>query len=124
MLGFSRGAILPEVDYLIATHVGARAEKAFLQDLTTGALSVAWGGDEDLSRANKIRRNYRNLRLGLVDAVVIAVAERLRAEAIATPNLRHFGAISIRGGPRLLPAGPLLARFLDVNAQKKNRRRG
>ena len=38
-----------------------------------------------------------------MDAVVIAVAERLKAEAIATLDLKHFGAVKIRGGPRLLP---------------------
>ena len=53
--------------------------------------------------ANRICAKYRSLRLGLVDAVVIAVAERLEAEAIATLDLRHFGAVTIRGAPKLLP---------------------
>ncbi len=44
-----------------------------------------------------------SLGLGLVDGVVIAVSERLRAQAIATLDLRHFGAVSIQGSPRLLP---------------------
>jgi predicted nucleic acid-binding protein len=48
-------------------------------------------------------RQTSALRLGLVDAVVMAVAERLRAEAIATLDLRHFGAVKIAGAPRLLP---------------------
>jgi len=34
---------------------------------------------------------------------VIATAQRLRAEAIATLDLRHFAAVSIVGNPRLLP---------------------
>jgi predicted nucleic acid-binding protein len=38
-----------------------------------------------------------------VDAVVIAVAERLRAPAIATLDLKHFGTVAIKGRPRLLP---------------------
>ncbi|MGH8644521.1 MAG: hypothetical protein ACREX4_08730 [Gammaproteobacteria bacterium] len=38
-----------------------------------------------------------------MDAVVIAVAERLNAEAIVTLDLRHFGAVDIRGRPKLLP---------------------
>ena len=42
-------------------------------------------------------------RAGLVDGAVIAVAERLGAEAIATLDLRHFGAVAIRGRPRVLP---------------------
>jgi len=31
------------------------------------------------------------------------VAERLAADAIATLDVRHFGAFPIRGNPRLLP---------------------
>ena len=42
-------------------------------------------------------------RLGLVDAAVIATAERLKANAIATLDLRHFGAVAIKGSPRLVP---------------------
>jgi hypothetical protein len=38
-----------------------------------------------------------------VDAAVIAAAERLRATAIATLDMRHFGAVTIRGRPRLIP---------------------
>jgi hypothetical protein len=33
----------------------------------------------------------------------MAVAERLRAEAIATLDLRHFAAVSLRAPVRLLP---------------------
>jgi hypothetical protein len=33
----------------------------------------------------------------------MAVAERRKVEAIATLDLRHFGAVALRGRPRLLP---------------------
>ena len=46
---------------------------------------------------------HRALRIGLVDAVVMALAERLEVEAVATLDLRHFGAVAIKGAPRLLP---------------------
>ena len=96
-------AVLPEVDYLLATHLGAHAEEAFLDDLATGGYSVEWGEEPDLVRANELCRKYRSSSLGLVDAVVMAVAERLHARAIATLDIRHFGAVRIRGEPRLLP---------------------
>lgn len=96
-------AILPEVDYLVATELGASAQEAFLADVAGGAFSVEYGRHEDVARAHAINRKYRALRLGLVDAVVIAVAERVRAAAIATLDLRHFGAVKIAGSPRLLP---------------------
>jgi hypothetical protein len=34
---------------------------------------------------------------------VIAMAERLSASAIATLDLRHFGAVAIKREPKLLP---------------------
>ncbi len=96
-------AILPEVDYLVMTHLGAAAEQAFLRDLAQGDLRVEWGRESDLERAAALGRRYRSLGLGLVDAVVIAVSERLGAQAIATLDRRHFGAVAIRGRPDLLP---------------------
>jgi uncharacterized protein len=96
-------AVLPEVDYLLGAHLGVRAQAAFLSDLGRGEWVVDWGGEADLRRANEIATRYRALRLGLVDAAVIAAAERLRATAIATLDLRHFGAVTIRGRPRLIP---------------------
>ena len=96
-------AILPEVDYLLLTHAGADVERAFVRDLAAGDYAVEWGVHADLARARELCERHRALRLGLVDAVVVAVAERLRADAIATLDLRHLGAIAIAGAPRLLP---------------------
>jgi hypothetical protein len=96
-------AILPEVDYLTSTHLGQRAHDLWLADLASGAFSVEWGRPDDLSAAERICRRHKVLRLGLVDAIVIAIAERLRAQAIATLDLKHFGAVAIKGRPRLLP---------------------
>lgn len=96
-------AILPEVDYLTARHLGAKAREAFMADLADNGFSVEWGRDEDLASAHRIHVRHRSLQLGLVDALVIATAERLKAEAIATLDLRHFGAVAIKGAPRLLP---------------------
>jgi uncharacterized protein len=96
-------AILPEVDYLLATQVGVRAQDAFLTDVASGAFVVDWGHPGDLQRARALHTKYRKLALGLVDGVVMAVAERLGAEAIVTLDLRHFGAVTLANSPRLLP---------------------
>ncbi len=96
-------AILPEVDYLVGSYLGPPAEEAFLADLAAGVFNVEWGRDTDLQRAHGLAMRYRALKLGLVDGVVIAVAERLRAEAIATLDERHFAAVTIRGTPALWP---------------------
>jgi uncharacterized protein len=82
-------AILPEVDYLLASQLGAAAEEAFLADVADGAFRVAWGDERDLAAARRIAQRHRSLRLGIV--------------AIATLDLRHFGAVKIKGSPRLYP---------------------
>ncbi len=96
-------AILPEVAYLLATRVGARAQAAFLDDLAAGAFAVEWGNQADVQRANSLCDQYPDLKMGLVDGVVIGVAERLEATAIATFDLRHFGVVVIEGCPLLFP---------------------
>ena len=96
-------AILPEVDYLVGKYMGPRAEEAFLADLADGVFQIEWGREDDLARAHVLARQHRALELGLVDGIVIAVAERLRASAIATLDLRHFGAVAIKHRPALLP---------------------
>jgi predicted nucleic acid-binding protein len=96
-------AILPEVDYLLATRVGARAQSAFLDDLAAGAFAVEWGDQADVQRANSLCDQYADLKMGLVDGVVIGVAERLEATAIATFDLRHIGVVVIQGRPLLFP---------------------
>jgi predicted nucleic acid-binding protein len=96
-------AILPEVDYLLLEHVGDGAEQAFVRDIAGGAYTVEWNEPGDLARAHELCARYASLRLGLVDAVVIAIAERLRPDAIATLDVRDFGAVKIRGAPKLFP---------------------
>ncbi len=95
--------ILPEIDYLLATHVGTRAQDAFLEDLAEGGLHVMWGEEDDLIAAHRLLRAHRALRMGLVDAVVMTMAIRSKARAIATLDLRHFAAIPIPGNPALFP---------------------
>ena|SRR5438046_587624 len=96
-------AILPEVDYLAQTQLGYDVAQAFLADVAAGAFAVDWGNATDLDRAFEIKAQYAALKLGLVDGIVMAVAERRRAEAIATLDLRHFSAVELRGRSKLLP---------------------
>ncbi len=96
-------AILPEVDYLLRTHVNVRAARLFLHDLVSSAFLVEWGSTSDLARALELDEIYADLGLGLVDGTVMAVAERVGANAIATLDLRHFGTVELRGSPLLWP---------------------
>lgn len=95
--------ILPEVDYLAATRLGRRVQDSFLKDLVDGLYRVEPIVPEDLAAAERLHSRHRALALGLVDACVMAVAERCHAEAIATLDLRHFAPVRLKGAPRLLP---------------------
>lgn len=96
-------AILPEVDYLLGKRLGQRVEEDFLEDLAEGRFVVAWGDESDLQEARRICQRHRALKFGLVDAIVMAIAERLKADAIATLDVRDFGAVTLEGSPKLYP---------------------
>ncbi|HEX9367143.1 MAG TPA: PIN domain-containing protein [Vicinamibacterales bacterium] len=95
-------AILPEIDYLVAARLGDRAQRLWLDDVVSGAFAIEWGKDDDVAAAGRLTKKYESLAMGLVDAVVMAIAERLGAD-IATVDLRHFGAVGLKHAPRLLP---------------------
>ena len=96
-------ATLPEIDYLLLHRVHGQAQLAFLRDLAEARFIVEWGDARDLMRACELCERYRDLGLGLVDAVIMAMAERLQADAIATLDLLHFGTVQLRTQPLLLP---------------------
>lgn len=96
-------AVLPEVDDLVSARLGRAVADAFRQDVVDGLFTVAWGTSADLARAVELDRLHADLDLGLVDAVVMAVAERMQARAVATLDLRDFAPVELRGAPELWP---------------------
>lgn len=96
-------AIIPELDHLARKRLGAAAAGAIGADLAEGRFQIEWGAPGDLRRGLELDHTYRNLSLGLVDGVVMAVAERLEARAIATLDLRDFGAVTLNGNPEIWP---------------------
>jgi hypothetical protein len=83
--------------YLIARHLGAEAEGAFLDALAPGqAFTLGDLVDADVKRMAELVRQYGDLPLGGTDAAVIAVAERLGAVEVATVDRRHFQVVRPR----------------------------
>jgi uncharacterized protein len=82
---------LPEVAYLLHTRLGAAAELAFVQSLAGGELEVEDLRRADLVRSAEVMRRYPEI--GLVDASIVVMAERLKIETIATTDRRHFESI-------------------------------
>jgi uncharacterized protein len=83
--------ILPEIAWLLRHRIGVGAEIAFAAAVAAGELAVEDLSRRDWKRAHEIMTAYE--WLGLVDATVVAVAERLKARTVATTDRRHFGAI-------------------------------
>lgn len=94
---------LAEMDHLVPRRGGLEARKHLWRDLNTGGIAVRWWADA-LDETLKIAR--RRPDLGLVDASLVALAERLRTDRIATFDLRHFRTLKTRGGKpfTILPA--------------------
>lgn len=99
-------AVLVEVDYWVLKLLGHDAWNVFVDDLTRGAYRLEQLRLADLRRAAELERTYASLDLGLVDASVIALCERLDEPKVATLDRRDFSVVRPRHREalELLPA--------------------
>jgi predicted nucleic acid-binding protein len=97
--------VVAEVDHLVGARGGQAALSAFRADLSAGAYILEWWPGAISSTVNVAER-YADNGLGLTDASLVALAERLDTIEIATLDERHFRAVRpLVGGDafRLLP---------------------
>jgi hypothetical protein len=98
--------IIAEVDHLVGARGGPTARQALHRDLAAGAYLVEWWPGAITSVVETAER-YVDTGLGLADASLVALAERLDTIDIATLDERHFRVVRpLAGGEafRLLPA--------------------
>lgn len=100
-------ATLAEVDYWARKALGVRAWQVFVEDIEAGAYLLEPTTEADLVRAAELEVQYKDLRLGFVDAAVIALCERLGEPKVATIDRRDFSVVVPRhvASLQLLPAG-------------------
>lgn len=98
--------VLAELDYLLGRRVGMRAQQALLQDVGAGAYRLEPFSPADVRRAAEIIDRYADLTIGLADASIVVLAERLDVHDLLTLDERHFRTVlGPRDKPfRLLPA--------------------
>jgi uncharacterized protein len=96
--------VIVECSWLIEDRLGPAAEAAFLRAVNSAELTRADLHASDWQRCVELVETYADLRLGLVDASIVAVAERLGIATIATLNRRDFTVVR----PRHLDAFELL----------------
>jgi predicted nucleic acid-binding protein len=87
--------VLSEVDWLCGRLPHNRFS-LILDQIETGALVVEDLLHEDYRRAGNLLNTYADLRVGFVDASVLAVVERLREPKLATLDHRHFSVMRPR----------------------------
>jgi predicted nucleic acid-binding protein len=92
--------VIAEVCHLVGERDrNRRAEVAFLRSFEeAGGLRLAELTPADVSRMADLTEQYADLGLGGTDASIVAIAERLGIERIATFDRRHFTVVRDAGG--------------------------
>ena len=86
-------ATLVELDYWLRRRLSVEAWQTFVKEIEAGAYLLAPTTEADLVRAAELEVQYEDLRLGFVDAAVIALCERLGEPKVATIDRRDFSVV-------------------------------
>ena len=97
--------VIAEVDYMVLKRLGAEAEQAFIEQVLDGTFRRETVEDGDLQRAHEISIRFAEHQLGVTDATLMALSERLQTRDVLTLDHRHFAVFRDRRGRalRLLP---------------------
>ncbi len=87
------GLVLAELDYWCHERLSSAAWLTFLDDLLAGVYSAVHPNNADLQRCHELQTQYEDLALGVVDASVLALVERLDEPKLATLDRRHFATV-------------------------------
>lgn len=85
--------VVVEAGYLVGKLLGPVAEAGFLRELAGSSFELRAFERDELLRMAALVETYADLRLGTVDACVVATAERLGIATIATLDQRHFTVV-------------------------------
>ncbi|MBO0768147.1 MAG: PIN domain-containing protein [Solirubrobacterales bacterium] len=85
--------VAAEAGWLVERQLGPHAEAGFYRWVVTGDLLVEQLTIQDWIRVIELTEKYADNGLGGVDSSLVAVAERLGLDTIATLDQRHFRAV-------------------------------
>lgn len=85
--------VLSELDYWCHERLTGDVWLTFLEDVLAGAYRVETPTQSDLERCLDLQGQYADLNLGVVDASVLALIERLGEPKLATLDHRHFATV-------------------------------
>ena len=98
--------VLVEFDHFASRQHDRRAVGALLEEIERGVYEIEDLLASDHRRVRELLDTYADLRVGFVDAAVLAIVERLREPKLATLDHRHFAVMRPRHveALELLPA--------------------
>jgi predicted nucleic acid-binding protein len=85
--------VLAELDYMLMTRSGVKAEMALLDEVAEGVFDLASFSAADVGRAAAVARRYADQRIGLADASIVVLAARYQTTRLLTLDERHFRVI-------------------------------
>jgi predicted nucleic acid-binding protein len=88
--------VLPEVCYLLNTHLGPESERKLVSSIVKGELRIEGLTNDDFRRSLQLLETYSDMNVGFVDAAMVSIAERLKIRHILTTDRKHFSIIRPR----------------------------
>lgn len=80
--------VVAELDYLVSTRLGADAEQRVLAELASPAYVLASVDRDDLRACAELISRYAGI--GVTDASMLVLADRLGIDRVLTLDRRHF----------------------------------
>jgi uncharacterized protein len=84
---------ITEVAYLLARDISNEVAADFIASLAATELTLENPLQEDYSRSAEILRRYADANLDFVDALIVAIGERLNITRVLTFDRRDFQLI-------------------------------
>jgi uncharacterized protein len=88
--------VIAETAWLILDRLGPASQVELLRMVISSRLEAVDLTKEDWARCRELVERYEDLRLDLMDASLVAVAERFGSGTIATLNRRDFSVVRPR----------------------------
>lgn len=85
--------VIPEACYLLNKNLGVHAEMEFLGAIVKREFFLEYVSPEDLGRCLEVMEQYRDANIGVVNASLVSIAERLELSRLLTTDRRHFSII-------------------------------
>jgi predicted nucleic acid-binding protein len=91
--------VIAELDYLISMRLGADAEQRVLAELASPAYVLATVDRDDLRACTELISRYAGI--GVTEASMLVLADRLGIDRVLTLDRRHFEAARTPSGRAL-----------------------